>query len=42
LPDYGREISFGYFLVPEAEQPLLATASLVEALALDTSHHERT
>lgn len=35
MPDFGRDLSFGYFLVPNADDPLLATASRVEALGLD-------
>jgi alkanesulfonate monooxygenase SsuD/methylene tetrahydromethanopterin reductase-like flavin-dependent oxidoreductase (luciferase family) len=35
MPDFGRDLSFGYFLVPNAEDPLLATASLADALGLD-------
>lgn len=31
----GRPISFGYFLVPTAGEPLVATAQRVEALGLD-------
>ncbi|MEN3307752.1 MAG: hypothetical protein V7603_3954 [Micromonosporaceae bacterium] len=33
--DYGRDLKFGYFLVPEAASPLLATASEVERRGLD-------
>jgi alkanesulfonate monooxygenase SsuD/methylene tetrahydromethanopterin reductase-like flavin-dependent oxidoreductase (luciferase family) len=35
LPDHGREISFGYFLVPNASDPLIETALEVERLGLD-------
>lgn len=35
MPDYGREIRFGYFLIPNAADPLLATAREVEDLGLD-------
>jgi alkanesulfonate monooxygenase SsuD/methylene tetrahydromethanopterin reductase-like flavin-dependent oxidoreductase (luciferase family) len=35
MPDYGRELSFGYFLVPNAADPLLDTAREVEARGLD-------
>src|SRR5919202_801406 len=35
MPDYGRPIKFGYFLVPNADAPLLATAREVERLGLD-------
>lgn len=35
MPDYGRDLSFGYFLVPNADDPLLATAREVEARGLD-------
>lgn len=35
MPDYGREISFGYFLIPTADSPLLATAQEVERRGLD-------
>lgn len=35
MPDYEREIRFGYFLVPNAADPLLATAREVEDLGLD-------
>jgi alkanesulfonate monooxygenase SsuD/methylene tetrahydromethanopterin reductase-like flavin-dependent oxidoreductase (luciferase family) len=33
--DYGREIKFGYFLIPEVGAPLLATAREVERRGLD-------
>jgi alkanesulfonate monooxygenase SsuD/methylene tetrahydromethanopterin reductase-like flavin-dependent oxidoreductase (luciferase family) len=33
--DYGRELRFGYFLVPDAGAPLLATAREVERRGLD-------
>jgi alkanesulfonate monooxygenase SsuD/methylene tetrahydromethanopterin reductase-like flavin-dependent oxidoreductase (luciferase family) len=35
MPDFGREVKFGYFLVPHAADPLLATAQRVEQLGLD-------
>jgi len=35
LPDYYHPIKFGYFLVPNADAPLLATAQEVERLGLD-------
>jgi alkanesulfonate monooxygenase SsuD/methylene tetrahydromethanopterin reductase-like flavin-dependent oxidoreductase (luciferase family) len=35
MPDLGREIQFGYFLVPNAADPLMATAQEVERLGLD-------
>jgi alkanesulfonate monooxygenase SsuD/methylene tetrahydromethanopterin reductase-like flavin-dependent oxidoreductase (luciferase family) len=35
MPDYGRQLSFGYFLVPNASDPLLDTAREVEARGLD-------
>jgi alkanesulfonate monooxygenase SsuD/methylene tetrahydromethanopterin reductase-like flavin-dependent oxidoreductase (luciferase family) len=35
VTDYGREVRFGYFLIPNAADPLLATASQVERLGLD-------
>ncbi|WP_020575002.1 LLM class flavin-dependent oxidoreductase [Actinopolymorpha alba] len=35
MPDYGRELSFGYFLVPNADDPLLATARDVESWGFD-------
>lgn len=35
MTDYGRELRFGYFLVPNAADPLLATAQQVERLGLD-------
>jgi alkanesulfonate monooxygenase SsuD/methylene tetrahydromethanopterin reductase-like flavin-dependent oxidoreductase (luciferase family) len=35
MTDYGREPRFGYFLVPNASDPLLATAREVERLGLD-------
>src|SRR5690349_8190637 len=35
MSDYGRELSFGYFLVPNAADPLLDTAREVEARGLD-------
>ncbi len=35
MSDYGRDLSFGYFLVPNAADPLLATAREAEARGLD-------
>lgn len=35
MSDYGRELRFGYFLVPNAADPLVATAQRVEQLGLD-------
>jgi alkanesulfonate monooxygenase SsuD/methylene tetrahydromethanopterin reductase-like flavin-dependent oxidoreductase (luciferase family) len=35
MPDYHQPIKFGYFLIPNAETPLLATAREVERLGLD-------
>lgn len=35
MPDYGRELKFGYFLIPNAADPLIATAQEVERLGLD-------
>jgi alkanesulfonate monooxygenase SsuD/methylene tetrahydromethanopterin reductase-like flavin-dependent oxidoreductase (luciferase family) len=35
VPDHGRPIRFGYFLVPEADAPLLATAEEAESRGLD-------
>ena len=35
MPDLGREIQFGYFLVPNATDPLIETALEVERLGLD-------
>ena len=35
MPDYGRAIKFGYFLIPNAESPLLSIAQEVERLGLD-------
>jgi alkanesulfonate monooxygenase SsuD/methylene tetrahydromethanopterin reductase-like flavin-dependent oxidoreductase (luciferase family) len=35
VPDHGRELSFGYFLVPNAADPLLDTAREVERRGLD-------
>ena len=35
MPDYGRELKFGYFLVPNAGDPLIETAREAEALGLD-------
>jgi alkanesulfonate monooxygenase SsuD/methylene tetrahydromethanopterin reductase-like flavin-dependent oxidoreductase (luciferase family) len=35
MTDYGRDVKFGYFLIPNAADPLLATAQEVERLGLD-------
>jgi alkanesulfonate monooxygenase SsuD/methylene tetrahydromethanopterin reductase-like flavin-dependent oxidoreductase (luciferase family) len=35
MTDYGREVQFGYFLIPNAGDPLLPTAHVVERLGLD-------
>ncbi|RJL33105.1 LLM class flavin-dependent oxidoreductase [Bailinhaonella thermotolerans] len=35
MGDYGRDIEFGYFLVPNAADPLLATARLADRLGID-------
>jgi alkanesulfonate monooxygenase SsuD/methylene tetrahydromethanopterin reductase-like flavin-dependent oxidoreductase (luciferase family) len=35
MPDYGREIKFGYFLIPNVEFPLLSLAQEAERLGLD-------
>jgi alkanesulfonate monooxygenase SsuD/methylene tetrahydromethanopterin reductase-like flavin-dependent oxidoreductase (luciferase family) len=35
MPDYHRAIKFGYFLIPNAESPLLSMAREVERLGLD-------
>jgi alkanesulfonate monooxygenase SsuD/methylene tetrahydromethanopterin reductase-like flavin-dependent oxidoreductase (luciferase family) len=35
MSDYGREVRFGHFLIPNAADPLLATAQQVERLGLD-------
>ena len=35
MPDYNREIRFGYFLIPNAADPLLETAREAERLGLD-------
>ena len=35
MTDHGREVRFGYFLIPNAADPLLATARTVERLGLD-------
>jgi alkanesulfonate monooxygenase SsuD/methylene tetrahydromethanopterin reductase-like flavin-dependent oxidoreductase (luciferase family) len=35
MPDYHHPIKFGYFLIPNAEAPLLAVAQEVERLGLD-------
>jgi alkanesulfonate monooxygenase SsuD/methylene tetrahydromethanopterin reductase-like flavin-dependent oxidoreductase (luciferase family) len=35
VPDYGRDMTFGYFLIPNAADPLLETAREIEARGLD-------
>jgi alkanesulfonate monooxygenase SsuD/methylene tetrahydromethanopterin reductase-like flavin-dependent oxidoreductase (luciferase family) len=35
MPDYGRDVTFGYFLIPNAADPLLNTAREIEARGLD-------
>jgi len=35
VPDYGRDVTFGYFLIPNADDPLLDTARSIEAHGLD-------
>jgi len=35
MPDHGRPIKFGYFLIPNAESPLLSIARQAEQLGLD-------
>jgi alkanesulfonate monooxygenase SsuD/methylene tetrahydromethanopterin reductase-like flavin-dependent oxidoreductase (luciferase family) len=35
MPDFGRDIKFGYFLIPNADAPLLSIAQEVEQLGLD-------
>ena len=35
MPDYGRAIKFGYFLIPNADAPLLSIAREVERRGLD-------
>ncbi|MEV0718986.1 LLM class flavin-dependent oxidoreductase [Asanoa sp. NPDC050611] len=35
MPDYGRDLTFGYFLIPNAADPLLATAREIEDRGLD-------
>ena len=35
MPDYGRDIKFGYFLIPDAASPLLSLAQQAEQLGLD-------
>jgi alkanesulfonate monooxygenase SsuD/methylene tetrahydromethanopterin reductase-like flavin-dependent oxidoreductase (luciferase family) len=35
MPDYGRDVTFGSFLIPNAEDPLLDTARDIEARGLD-------
>jgi alkanesulfonate monooxygenase SsuD/methylene tetrahydromethanopterin reductase-like flavin-dependent oxidoreductase (luciferase family) len=35
MPDYGRAIKFGYFLIPNSDSPLLSIAQQAERLGLD-------
>ena len=35
MPDHGRDLEFGYFLVPNVDDPLLSTAREAERLGLD-------
>jgi alkanesulfonate monooxygenase SsuD/methylene tetrahydromethanopterin reductase-like flavin-dependent oxidoreductase (luciferase family) len=35
MADHGRQVRFGYFLIPNAADPLLSTAQQVERLGLD-------
>jgi alkanesulfonate monooxygenase SsuD/methylene tetrahydromethanopterin reductase-like flavin-dependent oxidoreductase (luciferase family) len=35
VPDYGRDVTFGYFLIPNAVDPLLETTKEIEARGLD-------
>jgi len=35
MPDYGRDVTFGYFLIPNATDPLLDSAREIEARGLD-------
>lgn len=35
MPDYGRAVKFGYFLIPTAETPMLSLAKEAERLGLD-------
>src|SRR4051794_1271730 len=35
MPDYGRDLAFGYFLVPNAADPLLDTALELERAGFD-------
>ena len=35
MPDHGRAIKFGYFLIPNAESPLISLAQEAERLGLD-------
>lgn len=35
MSDYGRPVEFGYFLVPNADDPLIETARLADGLGLD-------
>lgn len=37
MTDYGREVRFGYFLIPNVADPLLMTAQRVERLGWTTS-----
>jgi alkanesulfonate monooxygenase SsuD/methylene tetrahydromethanopterin reductase-like flavin-dependent oxidoreductase (luciferase family) len=37
MTDFGRELRFGYFLVPSADDPLLETARELDELGLDLS-----
>jgi len=35
VPDYGRDVTFGYFLIPNAADPLLEVAREIDARGLD-------
>jgi alkanesulfonate monooxygenase SsuD/methylene tetrahydromethanopterin reductase-like flavin-dependent oxidoreductase (luciferase family) len=35
VPDYGRDVTFGYFLIPNADDPLLEVARQIETRGLD-------
>jgi len=35
VPDYGRDVTFGYFLIPNAADPLLDIAREIETRGLD-------
>ena len=35
MTDHGHDVSFGYFLIPNADDPLVSTAQEVERLGLD-------